>query len=60
MQREALARALVITGLTVGTLIALLKQPDQSPTLGGALLVLVPAVVDAWAFFARVPSEGGR
>lgn len=55
MQREALVRALAISGLTIGTLIALLKRPELAGPLGGALVVLVPAVVDAWAFFARLP-----
>lgn len=56
MQREALTRAAVITGLTVGVLVALFKaRPEAVSGLSGALVVLVPACVDAWAFFGRLP-----
>jgi hypothetical protein len=56
MQREALTRAAAITGLTVGVIVGLFRAPpDAIAPLGGALVVLVPACVDAWAFFARLP-----
>lgn len=58
MNREALARAVVITGLAVGVLVSLFRRPELAGPLGGALVVLVPACVDAWAFFARLPRGG--
>lgn len=57
MNREALIRATVVTGLTVGALISIVRNPDLAGPLGGALFVLVPATIDAWAFFARLPSK---
>lgn len=56
MQREALTRAAAISGLTIGVVVALFRAPPGAlEALSGALVVLVPACVDAWAFFARLP-----
>lgn len=53
MNREALARAAVISTLTAGALVALAVRPELAEPIGGALLVLVPAVLDSWAFVVR-------
>lgn len=53
MNREAIARALVISTMATLALVVLAFRPELAETMGGALLVLVPAVVDSWAYVAR-------